>query len=55
MMRIFRRKKEIGDRVRIKWIPDKVYKIIGISKNRYKVRELSKEGTIWYGLRLEDI
>ena len=54
-MRIFRKKKKIGDRVRIKWIPDKVYKIIGIDKNRYKVRELSKQGTIWYGLRLEDI
>lgn len=51
----FRKKKKIGDRVRIKWIPDKVYKIIGIDKNRYKVRELSKQGTIWYGLRLEDI
>lgn len=46
---------KIGDRVRIKWIPNKVYKIIGIDKNRYKVRELSKQGTIWYGLRLEDI
>ena len=51
----FRKKKKIGDRVRIKWIPDKVYKIIGIDKNRYKVKELSKHGTIWYGLRLEDI
>lgn len=46
---------KIGDKVRRKNHPDQKCKIIGICRNRYKIKELSKHGGIWYGLRLEDL